>query len=346
MTSSNEPPLPTSASTSASATASAEPGRHRLSKQLSKQLPKQRVASRGTSVLGVAAMAAVGASGVASGIAAAQGTSPVAMPVAIPVSTQDVSDISGSDVSGIIHPSKTLAPSETPAPALPPALASHGASETLLTRILAQANQQRAAAEAAAREEQRKAAEAAKAAEAKEAAAKKVREEIAKKKAEEQARQQAATQAAAKAAQERLAHLAASYIKPLTSSTLAFGFGETAETTQTASIWPVAHRGQDFVAPSGTPVMAVHSGTITFAGWSGPYGYRVVLTLDDGTQIWYCHLSSIVRMSGKVTTGDVIGRVGASGNAGYAHLHLEVHLASGEPVDPLMWMREHGASSV
>ncbi len=102
------------------------------------------------------------------------------------------------------------------------------------------------------------------------------------------------------------------------------------------------HTGQDFAAPTGTPVRAVHSGTITQAGWAGSYGYRIVLTLDDGTELWFCHLSSMVQTSGKVSTGDVIARVGATGNVTGPHLHLEVRPGAGAPIDPMPWLREHG----
>lgn len=305
--------------------ASAEFAKHRL--------PKQRAASRGSTVLGVAAMAAVGASGVA----AAQGKSHLT----IPISVQDVSDIihtSGGEPGAASSAGPGAAWSAGPGPVQEPhvpVVVSHSAGETLRTRILAQAHQQRATAEAAVREEQRKAAEAAA---AKESAAQKVRDEAAKKKAEEQARQRAAAEAAARAEQERLAQLAASYIKPLTSSTLSSGFGDV------GSMWSTVHTGQDFAAPTGTPAMAVHSGTITSAGWAGAFGYRVVLTLDDGTQVWYCHLSSMVKTSGPVTTGDVLGRVGATGNAGGPHLHLEIRPAGGEPVDPIAWLQQHGAA--
>jgi murein DD-endopeptidase MepM/ murein hydrolase activator NlpD len=64
----------------------------------------------------------------------------------------------------------------------------------------------------------------------------------------------------------------------------------------------------------------------------------VVLTLDDGTELWYCHLSTMVATEGRVTTGDTIGRVGATGNVPAPHLHLEVRPAGGEPADPLPWL--------
>lgn len=92
------------------------------------------------------------------------------------------------------------------------------------------------------------------------------------------------------------------------------------------------HTGLDFAAPTGTPIKAIHSGTVKSAGWSGAYGYRTVLELDDGTELWFCHQSSIgVSVGQKVSTGESIGRVGATGNVTGPHLHLEVHT-----------MRRHG----
>ncbi len=69
-----------------------------------------------------------------------------------------------------------------------------------------------------------------------------------------------------------------------------------------------------------------------------------MLTLDDGTEIWYAHQSSInVSVGQKVNTGDVIGRVGATGNVTGAHLHLEVHTGSGG-IDPAAWLAGKGLS--
>ncbi|GAA3500096.1 hypothetical protein GCM10019016_072010 [Streptomyces prasinosporus] len=71
-----------------------------------------------------------------------------------------------------------------------------------------------------------------------------------------------------------------------------------------------------------------------------------MLTLEDGTEIWYAHQSSIsVSVGQKVNTGDVIGRVGSTGNSTGAHLHLEVHPdGSSSGVDPLAWLRDKGLS--
>ena len=103
------------------------------------------------------------------------------------------------------------------------------------------------------------------------------------------------------------------------------------------------HTGLDFAAPTGTPLKAVHGGTVKEAGWSGSYGYRTILQLDDGTEVWYCHQSSIgVGVGQRVTTGQVIGRVGATGNVTGAHLHLEIHQGGGSASDPLSWLMSKG----
>ncbi|MEU2606334.1 M23 family metallopeptidase [Streptomyces albus] len=127
------------------------------------------------------------------------------------------------------------------------------------------------------------------------------------------------------------------YAKPLASYRLSAGFG------QAGNMWQSEHTGQDFTAPNGTPVKAVHAGTVKAAGWAGSYGYRVVLRLDDGTEVWFCHLSSMTKSAGdKVATGEVIGRVGSTGTSSGPHLHVEVRPDGGAPVDPLPWLHERG----
>jgi murein DD-endopeptidase MepM/ murein hydrolase activator NlpD len=226
-----------------------------------------------------------------------------------------------------------------PANGLPPVM---DPGEILRIRILDQVRQAREAeaAERAAREA---------AIRAKEAAAQKVRDDLARKKAEEAARRKAeeeaaaeaerlAAEEAARAERERLAQLAVSYVKPVASYTLSGDFGGA------SSPWVASNSGQDFAVPTGTPAVAIHTGTITAAGWAGAFGYRIVLTLDDGTQLWYCHLSSMVKTAGRVTTGDVIGRVGATGNAAAPMLHLEVRPGGAAPVDPVGWLADHGVA--
>ncbi|GHJ61072.1 hypothetical protein NOK12_35900 [Nocardioides sp. OK12] len=100
-------------------------------------------------------------------------------------------------------------------------------------------------------------------------------------------------------------------------------------------LWASYHTGLDFAAPAGTPIQAVANGTITSAGYDGSYGNKTVLTLEDGTEIWYAHQTSInVSVGESVTAGETIGTVGSTGNSTGAHLHLEVRPGGGDPVDP------------
>ncbi|MEU7158931.1 M23 family metallopeptidase [Streptomyces chrestomyceticus] len=210
-----------------------------------------------------------------------------------------------------------------------------GAGQSLSDRVRLQADRQQSAAE----EEERRAAErtaaqhAARHATAQQQQAEKAA--AAREAAERESRRAAAEAAREKAEAEHRAELARSYVTPLSTYTLTAGFG------QAGDRWAADHTGLDFAAPAGTPVKAIHGGTITQAGWAGAYGYRAVLTLDDGTELWFCHLSSLVRTSGRVAAGDIIGRVGATGNVTGPHLHLEVR-PGGTPVDPKPWLSDHG----
>ncbi|MFB6555083.1 M23 family metallopeptidase [Streptomyces sp. NPDC056405] len=293
-------------------------GRHRVAKQ-------RGGLARSSTVLGVGVIAAVGAGGMAS---AQTGKPPVS------ISMPDLPNV-GSLISDEEKPEPEG--SATPLSGIGTVAADTSsesatdAGETLRARIMAQAEQQqtqvetKAAAEAAAAAEKKAAEAAAKAekeAEAKAAAAKKKAEEEAAKKAEA----------------ERLAKLAKQYTLPTSSYTISSSFG------QAGAYWSSGyHTGLDFAAPTGTLLKAVHSGTITSAGWDGSYGYKTVLTLDDGTEIWYAHQSSIsVSVGQEVTTGDVIGRVGATGNVTGAHLHMEVHTSGGGGIDPMAWLQSKG----
>jgi murein DD-endopeptidase MepM/ murein hydrolase activator NlpD len=122
------------------------------------------------------------------------------------------------------------------------------------------------------------------------------------------------------------------------------GAGWSASFGQAGSMWSSGyHTGQDFTAPSGTPVLAVGAGTITSASWSDAYGNVLVVTHPDGAQSWYAHLSGFDRTSGTVDAGDVIGYVGCTGNCYGSHLHLEYRPGGGEPADPMPWLHANGA---
>ena len=122
---------------------------------------------------------------------------------------------------------------------------------------------------------------------------------------------------------------------PMASFRLTAGFGAT-------GLWSSVHTGQDFAAPYGTEIHAVGDGKIIFAAYDGAYGNKIAIEHFDGTVTWYAHMSAFVRTSGTVTEGDVIGRVGSTGNSTGDHLHLEVRPQGGPPVPPLTWLRQHG----
>ncbi|MFJ5926946.1 M23 family metallopeptidase [Kitasatospora sp. NPDC092948] len=154
--------------------------------------------------------------------------------------------------------------------------------------------------------------------------------------ADESARLAAAQEAEAKRAAQQAEADRAAHTLPVA------GYQLTAQFAQAGSHWAHLHTGLDFAARTGTPVAAVAGGAVTSAGWSGPYGYRVIQTLPDGTELWYCHLSRIVTASGPVAPGTVLGAVGATGNVTGPHLHLEVRPGGGAPIDPLPWLRQLG----
>ncbi len=122
---------------------------------------------------------------------------------------------------------------------------------------------------------------------------------------------------------------------PVDHSRLTAGFGDW-------GLWASSHTGQDFAAPEGTPIRAVGDGKVIFAGYEGAYGNKVVVQHADGTLSWYAHMSSILRSSGTVQAGEVIGRIGSTGNVTGPHLHLEIRPGGGGPVPPLTWLRQHG----
>lgn len=129
----------------------------------------------------------------------------------------------------------------------------------------------------------------------------------------------------------------------------------------------VPHHGVEFTNPSGTPVLAVADGDVAFAGW------------DDGTQVspWrdyygnvivirhivngesqpvfsvYAHLSVMQVTAGqRVSAGEQIGLVGASGGAQGSHLHFEIRYGGwgyGNSLNPVLWLAPlegHGALAV
>ena len=98
------------------------------------------------------------------------------------------------------------------------------------------------------------------------------------------------------------------------------------------------HRGIDLSAPKGSPVRATAAGKVVVAERSGAYGRTVVIDHGDGIRTRYAHLKKIaVEQGERVAAGEVIGKVGKSGNASGFHLHYEV-VVDGTPVDPRPFM--------
>ncbi len=98
-----------------------------------------------------------------------------------------------------------------------------------------------------------------------------------------------------------------------------------------------AHRGIDYGAEPGTPVLAVGDGTVLRAGWAGAYGQLVEIRHANGVITRYGHLRGFapgLRAGSVVRQGDCVGYVGSTGLATGPHLHFELRL-NGVPVDPL-----------
>jgi murein DD-endopeptidase MepM/ murein hydrolase activator NlpD len=159
--------------------------------------------------------------------------------------------------------------------------------------------------------------------------------------AEAQAKEQhAALKAFAQAAEKQSAKIRENqWVLPLESYRISATFGAS------SYLWSSVHTGLDMSAPSGTAIRAIANGVITETGYDGSYGNKTVLTLEDGTELWFCHQTSIdVSVGDTVRGGEVIGTVGSTGNSTGPHLHLEVRPGGGDPVDPFTALLEHGVT--
>lgn len=94
------------------------------------------------------------------------------------------------------------------------------------------------------------------------------------------------------------------------------------------------HRGIDFKAPMGTPIVATADGVIEFADEEKQYGLKIIIQHDGEYKSLYAHMSEIkVKAGDKVKKGTVIGLVGNSGASTAPHLHYEI-IKAGKPVNP------------
>ena len=95
------------------------------------------------------------------------------------------------------------------------------------------------------------------------------------------------------------------------------------------------HRGTDFAAPMGTPIMASGTGVVKKAGWCGGGGNCVVIRHNSTYQTVYAHMSKFakgIRSGSRVKQGQTIGYVGSTGKSTGPHLHYEV-IVNGKKVN-------------
>ena len=130
-------------------------------------------------------------------------------------------------------------------------------------------------------------------------------------------------------------------IRPAAWSSPVAGYRITGEFGDTGS-WASTHTGLDFAVAYGTPIRAVAAGVVSEASYDGSFGNKTVVTLPDGTEVWYCHQEAVdVAPGERISTGEVIGEVGMTGNTTGPHLHLEVRAPGRGPVDPAVELEAH-----
>jgi murein DD-endopeptidase MepM/ murein hydrolase activator NlpD len=97
-----------------------------------------------------------------------------------------------------------------------------------------------------------------------------------------------------------------------------------------------AHKGVDYAAGTGTPIMAAGDARVSFVGWQNGYGRTVVLDHGNGTTTLYGHMSRFgkYKTGSRVSQGAIIGYVGMTGLASGPHLHYEFRV-KGVHRDPL-----------
>lgn len=151
----------------------------------------------------------------------------------------------------------------------------------------------------------------------------------------------AATPATGRAAASTTTASASGFVCPIAGCGGRFTSGFGARSSP-GGIGSTNHKGDDFATPIGTPLRAVHSGTVVAVGWYGGFGMRVEIDLGGGTSVIYGHMSAFSATVGEqVSPGEVIGYSGNTGNSTGPHLHFEVHVG-GVAVDPGPWMRARG----
>ena len=98
------------------------------------------------------------------------------------------------------------------------------------------------------------------------------------------------------------------------------------------------HTGRDMAAPQGTPVHAAAAGTVFYADWMSGYGNTVIILHGNGISTLYGHMSAIsVQPNQHVSKGQIVGKVGSTGQSTGPHLHFEVRY-DGSPGNPVNYV--------
>ncbi len=136
--------------------------------------------------------------------------------------------------------------------------------------------------------------------------------------------------------EERTAFLGMTFRHPLPNGRLTSAYGPR---INPISAHYTFHRGADYAAPAGTPVLAARGGRVGRTGFDDILGNYVIVDHSGGFQTVYGHLQSIhVSLNDEVRSGMILGRVGSSGLVTGAHLHFEIR-HNGRTRDPESMLR-------
>ena len=117
------------------------------------------------------------------------------------------------------------------------------------------------------------------------------------------------------------------------------GFGKTFRyNEETKENEEFNHTGIDLKTDEGNEILAAKGGNIVYSGYKGSYGYLIVIDHGDGMQTYYAHCSELLKEVGEqVNAGDIIAKIGSTGNSTGPHLHFEVRI-NGVAVNPMPYV--------
>ena len=109
-------------------------------------------------------------------------------------------------------------------------------------------------------------------------------------------------------------------------------------TSEFGGRWGRMHEGIDLGVSVGSDVLAADGGTVTYSGYSGAYGYLVIIDHQNGMETRYAHNSQLLVSQGdKVFQGQHIAESGNTGRSTGPHLHFEIRV-NGTAVNPLNYL--------